>query len=140
MYSYFQTIAFCLFSLPIVIKDVKVMKIPIVYSYAGLLLLLTIDVIVVKESVLMGIGGMASLFVIFILVKKLCKNKLGEGDVHYSLFCGYYSGMLNCQISMIIACLLAIYYIKIQNKSGKIPFAPFMFSGTVFGTYILNHL
>ena len=67
MYSYFQTIAFCLFSLPIVIKDVKVMKIPIVYSYAGLLLLLTIDVIVVKESVLMGIGGMASLFVLFII-------------------------------------------------------------------------
>lgn len=140
MYSYVRMLAFCLFSLPIVIKDVKVMKIPIAYSYGGLLLLLIMDMIVEKEDFLMGIGGMASLFVIFILVKIICKNKLGEGDVHYSLFCGFYSGLLNCQVSMIMSCLLAISYIKIKTKNGKIPFAPFMFLGTISGTFILEHL
>lgn len=140
MYYVFRFLIFCIFSYPVIKKDIVEMKIPIIYSHGGLMILLIYELIESRENFLSGIFGLVSLLLIFTSVKFLCKGKLGEGDIHYCLFCGFFCGFVSCHVSMIISCISAIAFIKGKKIISKIPFAPFMFSGAFVGRLLYDVL
>lgn len=123
-----RLIIFCVFSIPVVIYDLKYCKIPVFFCYLGFIILFIFDLIFYRESVLYNSAGAVSIFLLFFLIKKISENGLGNGDLKYSIMCGYFSGVFYIHCSMLIASLSAVIFFLLVKKK-KIPFGPFMFAG-----------
>lgn len=135
MQSLAGCIIFIFFSIPIIIQDIKHQRIPDIYTFVGIAVLLIIcgfgAVLSLKDTF---IGIMAG-FSFFFLVRVVTKGKLGLGDVKYAAFLGGILGLRLWLASVLIAslCGLGVCFLLIlmkkMNRRDRIPFAPFMAAG-----------
>lgn len=144
----FSTLIFSFFSVWISIKDGKTRLIPRFPLYTGIILLLIfyISAFFLKylstiDFLLYAAGAILSPL-LFFTVRLINKDKLGMGDVKYSLFCGLYSGIPSAFIGFVSATLICLLYTLIRKKkrSEKIPFGPFMFAGSLLAILVKNLL
>ena len=124
------------------------MYIPIFVSYAGFLISIVLTLIFKRDLFINRICGAAILFLIFTLVRFLTRRKLGLGDIHYSLYCGFLSGVPNFIFAAFISALLAMIFLlskKITCRNNdiltmRLPFTPFMFLGCIISLFIPDFL
>lgn len=135
-------IIFILFSLPMVISDLKTMTVSVVVNYAGAAAVILTRLFlfgVFIESVFAAVCSFLFLF----LLRCISKGGLGEGDLHYGFFCGAF--LLPCKIftglfisSVFGISVFSLAYFARRRSAGKIneklklPFVPFMFAGALF--------
>lgn len=128
-------IIFTGFSILIVFIDVKIMRIPLWATWLGSFLILVVGTW--YYSLLSGL----CLALMMSFTRFITNNGLGGGDIHYSFFCGCFTGLFLGILGMWVAATLAIAFFLIRrflgHKSTKIPFAPFMFLGSIV-VYLLN--
>ena len=114
-------IIFVLFSIPIIIQDIKHQKIPDKYTIIGIAVLLIgciFDIFLPFKQTLIG---MLFGFSLFVLVRMATKGKLGLGDAKYAAFLGGILGLRLWLASVLIAslCGLAVCLILIIMKRMK---------------------
>lgn len=126
---------FCIFSLPIVISDIRTMKIPVLFSYAGMGFML-IYLILIDESMVKILSSVIFPFLLFITVKFICPGGLGNGDIHYGFFCGLFGGIAGINAGLFLAATFAAIFM-LTKKIKKLPFCPFMFFGMIFGRVVV---
>lgn len=126
---------FSLFSLPVVIYDIKTMKIPVLFSYAGLVFLCAY-LFFTDESIFKILLSIIFPLVVFMIVKIICPGGIGNGDIHYSFFCGIFGGIVGINIGLFLAAFFAAIYMM-TTKSKKIPFCPFMFFGLILSRILV---
>ena len=133
-----ELIRFCLFSLfslPVVISDIKTMKIPVLYSYVGSFFLCAY-LFFTDKCILKILFSILFPLVVFIIVKIFCPGGLGNGDIHYSFFCGIFGGVAGTNIGLFLAAFLASIFMM-TTRNTKIPFCPFMFLGLILGRILV---
>lgn len=119
--------------------DLRTLHISIILNYAGILICFLIQVFYKPDSLINCIAGGVLLFLIFILVRQIAHKGLGWGDIHYSLFCGFITGVpgfiLSAIISSFIGIIIFVFMRFILQKENalkiKIPFIPIMFLGSL---------
>lgn len=139
-------IIFCIASLLISIVDIKTFHIPLLFNYLGIIICTILLFPQGKEIFINHILGAVILFLLFLLVSILSHKGIGLGDIQYSIFCGLISGIPGLFFSALFASftgLIAFFLIFLSRKirktnavCRKIPFTPFMFTGTLI-TYFL---
>ncbi len=135
---YYRLALFVLFSLILIIQDIKYLLLPDIYILLLSLSLITFDIFLNKSFILSGIKGFVSCGLFFLFIYFISSKKLGFGDVKYSAVIGYFLGLPNWIFAVIFACLSAIvfYYIGVKKQSWtketKIPFGPFLAAGSIF--------
>lgn len=131
-------------SLVIVISDIKTFHISLAANYIGLALCVITSLYKsflfksYTEIFLNMIGAMCLCF-LFLIVRLFTHRKLGLGDIHYSLLCGFTSGFSRFLLSSLIASFLGILFFLFvglfhKNKDMdelRVPFTPFMFTGNL---------
>jgi len=134
---YITAIIFIGFSIPIVVYDIKSMKVPDILIYMGLVTLLCYRVACTRTELVAYICAAVISFCLFILVRNVAKKGLGWADIKYSAFCGLYAGPMVVFIGYIvsvIACGIYFLVLKIMKRYDKnkaVPFTPFMTLGTI---------
>lgn len=141
MKSYFSLFAiflFVLFSMPSVISDIKSYVVKPLSIFLGTAALAVTCAFYCPSVFIPSFISMAIFFLIFLVTHFIVKDKLGFGDVKYSLLCGFASGHIWWALSGLgIACVLTLLvfaYLKISGKSEvvkKLPFVPFLFIGVL---------
>ena len=119
--------------------DIRTFRLSLILNYCGFFICFLLNLFLPSKQVLNHILGSFILFILFILVRKITHNKLGGGDVHYSLFCGLVAGIPDCFFSAFLAAafgLIVFVIIKLSHKRKdpgkiKIPFIPMLFLGTI---------
>lgn len=147
IYPKVAILIFLLVSIINSILDLKSYHISIILNYTGLALCLIIYLIYSPELFLIKLSGGILLFLLFVLVRKMSHEGLGWGDIHYSFFCGFISGIPGFLYSSLLAALIGLLLfliLKIAKKGKsikgiKIPFVPLMFLGTIGGLIILKY-
>ena len=146
--QFFSALIFCTFSAYISFCDAKTRLIPLFPLYAGIILLIIfytvsfftrfIDLNYFASHIIAALLSL-SLFTLVYLAKK---EALGLGDVKYSFFCGLFAGLPEAFIGFFLSCLLAFTCILAfsSSKRKKIPFAPFLFAGTIIPILVKNLL
>lgn len=139
MKSYFSLFAiflFILFSIPSVISDIKNYVVKPLSIYLGTAAIAVTCAFYCPSVFIPSIISLAAFFLIFLVTHFIVKDKLGFGDVKYSLLCGFASGHILWALAGLgISCvltLLAFLCLKISGKSAvvkKLPFVPFLFAG-----------
>ena len=128
---------FMAFSIPIVVWDIRTMKIPDMLVYVGAAILSAYFIAFTGWDAILHLVAAALSFGLFMLVRKFAGNGLGWGDVKYSLVCGLYAGPLWAFAGYILSavyCGLFFLVLKLSGRYGKdraLPFTPFMALGTV---------
>lgn len=136
-YKIFSLLIFIFWGFPCVLEDFRTMKINPWNAYFGTLVTGLAAVFFCFESFIPSIISSAGLFIIFFITHKICGNeKLGFGDVKFSLFCGIAVGNLLWALAGLgVACVLTVltfFTAKIKGSPlKKLPFVPFLFSGTL---------
>lgn len=121
--------------------DLKTMHISIILNYLGLIICVVLNLILSPEFFFNNLCGSIILLLVFMLVWILSHKGLGFGDVHYSVFCGFISGVpgfivsafISSIIGLVVFLIIKIYSGKKSLKNIKVPFVPIMFIGTVCG-------
>lgn len=124
--------------------DIKTYQINIIPNYLGIVLCFFVYLCFDKKELVNHICGLICMVLMFLLIKIINKEKLGSGDIHYSLFCGLISGVPGFIISGLITSFIGIiYYIvlylvfKQEIKNKPIPFIPFMATGTIISFMLI---
>ena len=137
-YKIFSLAVFVIFSLPCVIEDFKTLKINPWNAYYGTVILALASIIFYPEVLGDSLISCGGLLLVFLVTRLIVKEKLGLGDVKYSLFCGFACGNIILALAGLgISCVLTgitFLCLKICGKTAqikKLPFVPFMFLGTV---------
>lgn len=128
-------------AVPISLTDIKAMRIPNYLVIAGGILVIlgciNMNVTLCMQRLSNCFFGALILFLQFLAIYIICKNKLGFGDVKYSAVCGAFCGFPYVFSAGIIAAGSALIYFALLKLSGKqikemkIPFAPFMSIGVL---------
>lgn len=136
-YSIVVFLVYIFFSLPSVIKDFRFRKVDSISIYAGTVVI-GVFVFLVDRSIFLhsSISALVTLSV-FLITYRMMKNKLGMGDVKFSLFCGMAVGnVLWALAGLGVACIVTALTFLIGKIKGsplkKLPFVPFLFAGTTF--------
>lgn len=128
--------------------DFRTLHISIILNYAGVICSLVIILFCARHEMVNKIQGGFFLFLIFILVRQIAHKGLGWGDIHYSLFCGFISGIPGFIFSALCSSFCGILFFFVlrfifKNKNAlklRIPFIPMMFLGTIIGIPISNYV
>lgn len=129
-------ILFLLFSIPIVVYDMRTMRIPDIITYTGIVTMLCYRFACTRDELLIYIAAAVISVLLFIMVRVSSKRGLGWGDVKYSALCGLYAGPIAVFGGYILASVFAGIWYLIRKRQGKMastsafPFAPFMAAGT----------
>lgn len=144
---------FIIFGIWISIQDFKNYKIPLEAVYVGFFIIFINSLIFEKNLIFIKIGGILYCFSVFIMTRKISKNKLGIGDIHFSIFCGIFLGFYKSIIFMFLLIINFMifykffsYFINIKNheiyknskkyKNQPMPFGPIMFFSAVLSSFI----
>ena len=145
MIFFVKLIIFLLFAIIISIYDIKTYKIPLIVMYIGLIAGIVIDIFVSPRMLLFDIAAGLVNISVFLICRGMSKKGLGLGDVQYSLFCGFYSGLPFCIAASLLASLFGLFFyagLKLTKKNIyliKIPFAPFMSLGCFLSILISKY-
>jgi len=137
---YITCIIFLIFSIPIVISDLKTKRIPDFSLYLGIITLLCYRFACTREDLIIYISAAVISVLLFVALKISSRHGMGWGDVKYSALCGMYAGPVAVFGGYIIAAITCAIWYLIMKKNGRIsrsdsiPFAPFM----AFGTFIIT--
>lgn len=136
-FKIFSLVIFVLFGLPCALEDFRTMKINPWNAYFGTLVIGLVSGFFCFESLVPALISCAGLFIIFFLTHKICGNeRLGFGDVKFSIFCGMAVGnFLWALAGLGVACVftaLTFFIAKIKGSPfKKLPFVPFLFVGMI---------
>ena len=142
-------VIFFICSVIVSVSDIQTFHISLAANYIGLFLCiitLLISSILGKSynSFLNHFLGAVCLFLVFLLVRIIAHKGIGWGDLQYSLFCGFISGIPSFIIASLLSAILGIicfFIIRVIKKRSvqalRIPFTPFMFIGTTI-TYFIH--
>lgn len=134
----FDYLIFCAFSIPIALYDIKYMKIPNYLSISGFFVYVAY-LILSRQNLLNPVITVILVALILFIVRRITHNGLGLGDIKYALLIALFSEIPYILFSLFFASLLGILYfllLYIQRKqvhNRRIPFAPFLFIGSLFG-------
>ena len=127
---------FTIFSLFICVMDIKHKIIPDVFVFLCLILMILCKLFFFKIFMVfinLICGLLCAL--IFLLARKICKKRLGLGDVKYALCVGFISKPFYFSQAIFFSAMLGLicfFFIKLLRlKCKSIPFAPFIFLGTL---------
>lgn len=137
-FTLFSIFMFIIFSVPSIISDIKSLVVRSLSIYLGTAALAVTCAFYCPSLFIPSIISCAVLFLIFLLTHFIVKDKLGFGDVKYSMLCGFASGHILWALSGLgIACVLALLVFALLKLSGKtetvkkLPFVPFLFAGVL---------
>ncbi len=121
-----------LVSIPIVISDVRHLRIPdliVLPALAGVVLLR----LIVERAWLPTLTGAVGGAAVFLLARFLTAGKLGLGDVKYSALIGAALGWWGWSIAIALACIFAgVTFAALgsaRQSKLRLPFAPFLAGG-----------
>jgi len=137
-YSLIVFALFIVFSLPSVIKDIRQRLVEPVSIFAGTAVIGAFLFFVNRNVFLHGLLSTAVCFGIFFITHKIVGEKLGLGDVKYSLLCGMAAAnILWAAAGLVAGCVITALTFEISYLAGKkdkvktLPFVPFLFSGMI---------
>lgn len=129
--------------IPVTIIDLKEKRIPDIFTYSGIILLLLIKTVMkvqpVYQSSLLIISG----FIPFFLIWLITKGKLGLGDAKLSAFLSLALGIRGWLAMIFISSLAGIFFavimlvFKKMDRKTRIPYAPFMSFGALVALFII---
>ncbi|MBN2736568.1 MAG: prepilin peptidase [Spirochaetales bacterium] len=137
---------FLLFSVPIIIHDLKEQQIPDIYLILCTVTLLVFRWFISKDSSLFFLLHMFIGFLLIFVLWYFSHGKIGLGDAKLSAVIALFLGFEGWLFSMILASLLgsmagAILLFKKKLKENEgIPFAPFMIIGGVFSFFFTDFM
>lgn len=127
---------FVAMSIPIVVCDIRTMKVPDILIYAGSVSMLLFRAFFTREQLLLYIIAAVLSFGLFMLARRMAKKGLGLADIKYSTFCGLFAGPLLVFMGYVASALYCMAYFAVLKSRGRsaretaVPFTPFMFLGT----------
>ena len=126
------TLVFCVF---ISVQDIRTFRIPNDLVYALFLILFVSDIKYDYSLIISNIGAGVLIFLLFSGVRYFYGG-LGGGDAKFGGVLGYSLGIRYSWIAFFAASVLGLMYIIAMRSIGKkkiekIPFAPFLSSGTI---------
>ena len=131
-----------IFLIPIVIKDIKEKRIPNLYTLTGLGVFLTKRILENRLPLYIIAINVISGFLFFLLLYFFSKGKIGIGDIKLSALLslvlelkGWILALLTASFTGFLFGILMIQMGKIK-KSDRIPFAPFLSLGGIFGFFL----
>jgi len=137
-YSLIVLLIYIFFALPSVIKDIRCRLVEPVSIYIGTAVLAVFLFLVNRNIFLYGLLAALVSFAIFFITHKIVGNKLGMGDVKFSLLCGMVAANILWAVAGLLAgCLLTALTFEICYLAGKkdkvktLPFVPFLFAGMI---------
>ncbi len=137
-YSLIVILLFIFFSLPSVIKDIRLRLVEPVSIYAGTVVIAVFLFLVNRNIFLHGLLAALVSFAIFFITHKIVGRKLGMGDVKYSLLCGIAAAQILWAIAGLLAgCVITAltfeicYLAEKKDKVKTLPFVPFLFAGMI---------
>ncbi len=135
-FKLFSLVIFILFGFPCALEDFRTLKINPWNAYFGTLVIGLAAAFFCFEAFLPALISCAVIFAVFLLTRFVIKADLGMGDVKFSLFCGMASGnVLWALAGLGVACIAAaLTFLTAKIKGSplkKLPFVPFLFSGTL---------
>lgn len=77
---------------------------------------------------------------LYFLVRKISKNKLGLADVVFGVFQGLCLPFYFIPLCILIEVILSLFVFAIKRNFSKFPFIPFMASGLIFAAILKNVL
>ena len=126
-------------ALPIVISDIRTLRIPDRYLIAGVALVCMRRIVFAGDSSLVfllnGLIGFAFLGAFWLFFR----DKIGLGDAKFSGFIALLVGIPAWMFSLLLASISGILFIVVgigrgtATRADRIPFAPFMAFGAVGG-------
>lgn len=128
--------------IPVTIIDIKIKKIPDVFTITGVVVMLILKTLVEKQAIYLSLVLLISGFIPFFLIWFFTKGKLGLGDAKLSAFLALALGIrawfLMLFLSSIVAILFAVIMLvcKRIDKKTKIPYAPFLSFGALLSIFI----
>ena len=126
------TLVFCVF---ISVQDIRTFRIPNELVYALFLILFVSDIKYDYSCIISNIDAGVLIFLLFSGVRYFYGG-LGGGDAKFGGVLGYSLGIRYSWIAFFEASVLGLMYIVIiryigKKKTARIPFAPFLSSGTI---------
>lgn len=135
-FTLFSIFMFIIFSVPSIISDIKSLVVRSLSIYLGTAALAVTCAFYCPSLFIPSFISMVVLFLIFLVTHFIVKDKLGFGDVKYSLLCGFSIGHILWGLAGLgIACVLTLFVfacLKLSRKTSaikKLPFVPFLFVG-----------
>ena len=130
------------FSIPIIVSDLRRLRIPDGLSIGGTLCVLSLSALTGFHTLASAAVGCAVAGALLLAVRIMMGSKLGWGDVKYAMLIGSSLGAFGFYLAMLIACMVALAWFGIgylclprdqraQSLRRRVPFAPFMLSGMV---------
>lgn len=137
MYYLLRFSIFFVFSILILIIDIKYLIIPDVCLLVLFFGLMMIDFFFCKEKIFYYFISALVAFFIFFIVYLITKKGMGLGDVKYSFVIGYFLGIEKWIFAILLACICGIILFCVGihlfkwTKIKKLPFAPFLSVGSL---------
>lgn len=140
-YNLWQWILLLGVLLPIAITDIRQKKINVLLCVIGTIPGIIFSLIIGKETITAVLfsliaGG------ILLIISIFTRGEIGVGDGPAVIFAGSVLGIKNIITVLLISFTLAAIYslllliLKKANRKSRIPFMPFLFSGSVAGGFL----
>lgn len=127
MHMFFITaIFFILAGIYISLQDILTYHLPLKIIYLTSLIILFITAYFSLDEFLKIILSGVFSFLFYFFIRKISKDSLGMGDVHYSFLCALFSGINEFFYASFLSSVSGILFFLLFRKK-RIPFAPFMF-------------
>jgi prepilin signal peptidase PulO-like enzyme (type II secretory pathway) len=112
-------------------EDLRRGEVPRLSMWAGILLIgLSRFFLLSPEEGISGLAGLAAGFLVYFLVFRLLKGRLGLADVWYAAFSGCVFGPLWWAVMSLCGCVFALGYMLICRVR-RVSFIPFMAAGGI---------
>ncbi len=143
-YEIIALVLIFLILIPVTIIDIKIKKIPDIFTYPGIVAFVVIKSIM-KIQPFYEIGLLVLLgFLPFFFIWLFTRGKLGLGDAKLSAFLslalgveGWLGMVFFSSVSGLVFAVVMLISKK-MDKNTQIPFAPFMCLGTIISMIVLN--
>ncbi len=143
-YEIIALVLIFLILIPVTIIDIKIKKIPDIFTYSGIVAFVLIKSIM-KIQPIYEIGLLILLgFLPFFLIWVFTRGKLGLGDAKLSAFLslalgveGWLGMVFFSSVSGLVFAVVMLISKK-MDKNTQIPFAPFMCLGTIISMVVIH--
>jgi len=130
---------FTIYSINSVIEDVLSFRVRLHEIALGIAVVLAVRAIMGDGGWMEALASGAIGALVFLVVEKASKGRLGAGDIWFSAFIGVSFGFWTWDLGLLAAAALAAAWVCALSLSGRrgalrqirIPFVPFMFAGAI---------
>lgn len=144
--NWIEFLIFFLFLIPIVVRDIKEKRIPDLYIFTCLSLIIIVKIILKHDlTIWTGVNLLVG-FLFLWLVWLITKGKMGLGDAKLSALIALVLGIPGWLLAIFLAAFSGSVFglVKIgsnkMKKEDAIPFAPFLALGSITAFFLGDHL